>query len=80
MLLYIYKSIRNSQFSPLVCHACSTGRDFIATFLPNYKTNNQKLQLVVTARESEAKVHIEVRAWFAPHQACLIKNQAFISN
>ncbi|XP_059921972.1 IgGFc-binding protein-like [Gadus macrocephalus] len=43
-----------------VCHGCSTGRDFIATFLPNYYTNNQRLQLVLTARESEAKVLIEV--------------------
>ncbi|KAK0155591.1 IgGFc-binding protein [Merluccius polli] len=41
-----------------VCQGCSTGRDFIATFLPNYGSG--KLQLILTARESAAKVHIEV--------------------
>ncbi|CAL8248394.1 unnamed protein product [Lota lota] len=43
-----------------VCHGCSTGRDFIATFLPNYVGGPPKLQLVVTARRSEATVNIKV--------------------
>ena len=76
----VYKNNLFSLFSPQVCHGCSTGQDFIATFLPNYYTKSQRLQLVLTARYSEAKVLIEVCAWFAPHQGCLINNCSFIAS
>ncbi|XP_049585555.1 IgGFc-binding protein isoform X2 [Syngnathus scovelli] len=53
-----------------VCHGCSTGKEFITTFLPNYQKSNfwqiifsgndHKLQLVLTAMDSAANVHIQV--------------------
>ncbi|XP_049438538.1 uncharacterized protein LOC125892574 [Epinephelus fuscoguttatus] len=46
-----------------VCHGCSTGKEFITTFLPNYQRNARKdhrLHVVLTAQDSEANVHIQV--------------------
>ncbi|XP_065813942.1 IgGFc-binding protein [Labrus bergylta] len=47
-----------------VCHSCSSGKEFITGFLPNYqkqgKSTDHRLHLVLTAQESEAKVHIQV--------------------
>ncbi|XP_034384908.1 IgGFc-binding protein-like isoform X1 [Cyclopterus lumpus] len=44
-----------------VCHSCSTGKEFITTFLPNYQgRSNGNLYVVLTAQGSEANVHIQV--------------------
>ncbi|KAM6995238.1 LOW QUALITY PROTEIN: IgGFc-binding protein-like [Tautogolabrus adspersus] len=46
-----------------VCHSCSSGKEFITGFLPNFrqkKVKNHQLHLVLTAQDSEAKVHIQV--------------------
>ncbi|XP_071324408.1 IgGFc-binding protein-like [Trachinotus anak] len=46
-----------------VCHGCSTGKEFITTFLPNSSpgyTKGRSLQLVLTAQGSPASVHIQV--------------------
>ncbi|XP_056237753.1 IgGFc-binding protein-like [Seriola aureovittata] len=46
-----------------VCHGCSTGKEFITTFLPNSRQRNAKghrLELVLTAQGSAASVHIQV--------------------
>ncbi|KAM8871057.1 IgGFc-binding protein-like isoform 2-T2 [Spinachia spinachia] len=46
-----------------VCHGCSTGNEFITTFLPNAKSNGIKdhqLHVVLTSQGSEADVHIQV--------------------
>lgn len=54
------------MFSP-VCHGCSTGKEFITTFLPNYQSsgrNYHRLHVVLTAQGSEAEVHIQVRILF----------------
>ncbi|XP_037310078.2 IgGFc-binding protein [Pungitius pungitius] len=46
-----------------VCHGCSTGKEFITTFLPNARSdgqNDHSLHVVLTALGSEADVHIQV--------------------
>ncbi|CAJ1061895.1 IgGFc-binding protein-like [Xyrichtys novacula] len=46
-----------------VCHSCSSGTEFITTFLTNYqkcKGKNQKLHVVLTALEADADVNIQV--------------------
>ncbi|XP_042346060.1 IgGFc-binding protein-like [Plectropomus leopardus] len=46
-----------------VCHGCSTGKEFITTFLPNFKHRTIKdhsLHVVLTAQDSAAKIHIQV--------------------
>ncbi|KAM9353425.1 IgGFc-binding protein-like [Symphorus nematophorus] len=45
-----------------VCHGCSTGKEFITSFLPNYLRNGRdhRLHLVLTAQTSKANVHIQV--------------------
>ncbi|XP_077455262.1 IgGFc-binding protein-like [Stigmatopora argus] len=53
-----------------VCHGCSTGKEFITTFLPNYKkagfwqkifsASDHKLEVVLTAIDSSANVEIQV--------------------
>ncbi|KAK5862889.1 hypothetical protein PBY51_018240 [Eleginops maclovinus] len=45
-----------------VCQGCSTGKEFITTFLPNYQRSWQrpKLTLVLTAQDSKATVTIKV--------------------
>ncbi|XP_070767732.1 IgGFc-binding protein-like [Enoplosus armatus] len=45
-----------------VCHGCSTGKEFITTFLPNYLQAGKDCQLrvVLTAQGSDANVHIQV--------------------
>lgn len=53
-------------FSP-VCHGCSTGKEFITTFLPNFQQTHRKehkLNVVLTSQGSEANVHIQVRIVF----------------
>ncbi|KAM9852278.1 IgGFc-binding protein-like isoform 2-T2 [Aulostomus maculatus] len=46
-----------------VCHGCSTGKEFITTFLPNFQktdAKNHRLHVALTAYGSEANVHIQV--------------------
>ncbi|KAK1896268.1 IgGFc-binding protein [Dissostichus eleginoides] len=46
-----------------VCHGCSTGREFITTFLPNYQRSSGKqhtLHLALTAQDSDATITIKV--------------------
>ncbi|CAB1446239.1 unnamed protein product [Pleuronectes platessa] len=44
-----------------VCHGCSTGKEFITTFFPNYLREwKHELHVVVTTQGSEANVHIQV--------------------
>ncbi|XP_040900961.1 IgGFc-binding protein-like [Toxotes jaculatrix] len=46
-----------------VCHGCSTGKEFITTFLPNFQRTFRKdhrLHVVLTAQSSEASVNIQV--------------------
>ncbi|XP_040020452.2 IgGFc-binding protein [Gasterosteus aculeatus] len=45
------------------CHGCSTGKEFITTFLPNARSdgrNDHRLHVVLTAQGSEADVNIQV--------------------
>uniref|UniRef100_UPI0037E7E52E IgGFc-binding protein-like n=1 Tax=Semicossyphus pulcher TaxID=241346 RepID=UPI0037E7E52E len=45
-----------------VGHSCSTGKEFITTFLPNFlkSGNTHQLHVVLTSQGAEAKVHIQV--------------------
>ncbi|TDH12248.1 hypothetical protein EPR50_G00069860 [Perca flavescens] len=45
-----------------VCHGCSTGKEFITTFLPNYQGVfvDHRLRVVLTAQGSAANVNIQV--------------------
>lgn len=60
-LFYVSKSL---LLSFPACHGCSTGKEFITTFLPNARSdgrNDHRLHVVLTAQGSEADVNIQVR-------------------
>ncbi|GLD72381.1 IgGFc-binding protein-like protein, partial [Lates japonicus] len=62
-----------------VCHGCSTGKEFITTFLPNYQRTsgaNHRLHVVLTAQGSAANVHIQVASVSYSRQLTLSAGQS----